>query len=156
MKRPIIIIIAILAVSFIFPLSNQDDREISEIEAQKHLIYKSEIRFESMIGFRPRSLSTGGCPTCQNCLKGNYLYRYETDNGLHEHEVLLCCVPINELLSDSFHCADSSLPLAFASIFGDSDYIKVRYCHLLHPTLTEPILIPVCIPAPLTASIGKN
>jgi hypothetical protein len=64
-----------------------------------------------------------------------------------DREVWLCCIPVAEILSESFRCADSPFPM----LFGSSDYAKVRYCSLAHPTATEPTYIPLCIPAPLRA-----
>ena len=111
-------------------------------------VYKDEVRLKRTIELRAINLPSGD-PNCHNCIEGNYIYRYETDNGLSGREVWLCCVPINELLRGSFNCADGFL-MSLIGI-GDEDYLKVRYCHLLHPTSSDPIYIPVCIPAPLVA-----
>jgi hypothetical protein len=108
--------------------------------------YVSKLELDHAIEFRPRQIPVGAA-TDHPCLRGDYTHVYETDNGIHGHEVWLCCVPINELLSDNFNCSDQ----LFLPIFGSEEYQKIRSCYLLHPTSSEIILIPVCIPAPLTA-----
>lgn len=82
-------------------------------------------------------------------MRGEYSHVYETEHGWTGHEVWLCCVPVNELLRDSFHCSNAALLSALGDSLGDADYLKVRYCTLLHPTSPDPVAIPVCIPAPL-------
>ena len=79
---------------------------------------------------------------------------YDTDQGQYgQREVFLCCVPADEILSDSFNCGSSTFPiLSIARILGgDSDYWKIRSCYLLHHIETEPTFILVCIPAPVSA-----
>ena len=114
----------------------------------KKRMYKDRLGLEKTIEFRPRRLPGGGAPNEHPCIQGNYYHRYETENGMHGYEVWLCCVPVNEVLSDSFGCDGSFLALPH---IGNSDYMKIRYCALLHPTETELTYIPVCIPAPLVA-----
>lgn len=109
-------------------------------------IYKTELRLERAIEFRPVRLPTGA-PTDHPCIRGDYYHVYETDEGCWGREVYLCCVPIEEILSDSFYCAGE----AFSLVCGGEDYRKIRNCYLQHPTELEPTFIPVCIPAPLTA-----
>ena len=82
------------------------------------------------------------------CVRGDYTHVYETSQGLSgDREVWLCCIPVDEILRDSFRCADSRFP----ALFGSSDYMRIRYCGLAHPTSREPRYIPICIPAPLQA-----
>jgi hypothetical protein len=107
---------------------------------------RSEIHLGRPFAFRPRQLPTGGDPASHACIRGDYIYRYET-SGLQGREVWLCCIPPEEILRESFHCADSLFP----ALFGNSDYTKIRYCSLLHPTASEVTYIPVCIPPPLQA-----
>ena len=108
--------------------------------------YSTELKLEHPIEFRPRRFSSGDSSD-HPCIRGDYYHVYDTDSGLHGREVWLCCVPIDEILSDSFDCAPSIYP----PYLGDSDYTKIRYCVLEHPTATEPTYIPVCLPAPLEA-----
>lgn len=115
-------------------------------------IYKKGMSLEKTIEFRPKQLATGGDVTDHPCIRGSYIHVYDTDQGQYgQREVWLCCVPVDEILSDSFDCGCSSFPtISMAGLLGgDSDYWKIRSCYLLHPTETEPTFIPVCIPAPL-------
>jgi hypothetical protein len=86
------------------------------------------------------------------CLpRGNYTHRDESTAGFSGWEVWLCCVSIEELARASFQCADESI----GSLFEDTLYMKVRFCSLLHPTSTDPTLIPVCVPAPVVAPVAR-
>ena len=114
--------------------------------------YKKAMSIEKTLEFRPRRLPSGGDATDHPCIRGSYIHVYDTDQGQYgQREVWLCCVPVDEILSESFDCGSSAFPtITLADLFGgSSDYWKVRSCHLLHPTETEPTFIPVCIPAPL-------
>ena len=113
--------------------------------------YTKGITIDKPIEFRPKRLATGGDPADHPCIQGSYYHVYDTNQGMYgQREVWLCCVPVNEILSDSFNCGGMTFPAS--KIFGgDADYWKIRSCHLLHPTETEPTFIPVCIPAPLQA-----
>lgn len=92
---------------------------------------------------------TGGFPSNERCMEGSYIYRHETDSPLYGREVWLCCVPVEELLRETFQCAGEILsPLFF---LGDADDLKIRYCYLYDAQSTELRLIPACIPAPLEA-----
>lgn len=125
--------------------------------------YKREFRIGRPIELRPLvareelPFKTSPFAANENCMEGNYDYVYETESGMHGHEVWLCCVPIDELLEDYFHCADTgvdaflSIPLLAYPQVSDQDYIKVRYCRLIDATSTELIYMPACIPAPLEA-----
>lgn len=91
---------------------------------------------------RPRELpAPSGAAGAHACVRGAYTHRWA-----HGSEVYLCCVPLPELLSPSFHCAPP-----FGALASGSDYSKVRFCHLQHPTSPEPRLLRVCILAPLQA-----
>jgi hypothetical protein len=110
--------------------------------------YKTEVSLGQTLAFFPRRFPADGDPASHACVRGDYTHVYETSQGFSgDREVWLCCLPVDEILSDSFRCADSLFP----ALFGDSDYTKIRYCSLAHPTSTEPRYIPVCIPAPLQA-----
>ena len=113
--------------------------------------YQQEVKLGRAIKFRPRPFSPGGQDrTNHACLQGNYSHRYATQEGGRSREVWLCCVPVEELLRDSFNCSDDTLMPAIYTVRG-ADYAKIRSCHLQHPTSTEPTFIPACIPAPLQA-----
>ena len=121
--------------------------------AERKRVYTKELNLEKGFEFRPGNLPTGA-PANHPCIRGSYIHIYDTDQGQYgQREVFLCCVPVDEILSDSFNCGSSAFPsLSIASILGgDSDYWKIRSCYLLHPTETEPTFIPVCIPAPVSA-----
>ncbi len=122
--------------------------------------YKKEVQLGRAIEFRPIRISRGDLAD-HACIRGDYMHVYETESGWSSSpgrpEVWLCCVPIDALLSDQFHCADTLLTSILTSIYGgDSDYLKVRFCSLLHPTEIEPVYIRVCIPAPLVAPVDMN
>jgi hypothetical protein len=86
--------------------------------------------------------------TSHACIRGDCTHIYERSQGIGgEREVRLCCIPIDEIPKVSFRCANSWFP----ALFGSSDYTKIRYCSLVHPTLTEPRYIPICIPPALQA-----
>jgi hypothetical protein len=108
--------------------------------------FKDKLEVGKTLEFRPRNLPKGA-PTDHDCIKGNYYHRV----GFSGHEVWLCCVAIEELARDSFQCADESI----ASLFADTLYMKVQFCSLLHPTSSEPRLIPICVPAPIVAPIDR-
>jgi hypothetical protein len=110
--------------------------------------FKTEVSLGQTLALFPRRFPADGDPESHACIRGNYTHVYETSQGFSgEREVWLCCVPVDEILSGSFRCADSPFP----ALFGDTDYTKIRYCSLAHPTSSEPRYIPVCIPAPLEA-----
>lgn len=83
----------------------------------------------------------------QNCLSGRYIHRYQVSSGVHAGDVWLCCIPINELLRDSFRCGGRQVP----SHFGNAADQKIQTCSLLNPKSTSVEYIPACIPAPLKA-----
>ena len=110
--------------------------------------YKSEVSLGRTLAFLPGRFPADGDPASHACVRGDYTHVYETSRGLSaDPEVWLCCIPVDEILRDSFRCADSLLP----ALFGATDDTKIRYCSLADPTSTEPQHIPVCIPAPLQA-----
>jgi hypothetical protein len=106
---------------------------------------RSQIQLDRPLEFRPRRVLRGDVGS-HACLSGSYSYPYEAA-GITGREVWLCCIPVDEILRESFQCAGGTLPRPF----GSPEYIKIRYCSLLHPTASEPTYIPVCIPAPLQA-----
>jgi hypothetical protein len=108
-------------------------------------IYLREIQLDRALEFRPRRMPSGDVGG-NACLRGSYTHAYET-TGMTGREVWLCCIPADEILKDTFQCAGGTLP----GRFGSPEYIKIRYCSLLHPTASEPTYVPVCIPAPLQA-----
>ena len=114
--------------------------------------YTRELSLGKTIEFRPRRLPTGGATSNHPCIQGSYNHVYETDYGQYgQREVWLCCVPVDEILRESFNCGESALSSIYQVLGGgDSDYWKIRSCYLQHPTATEPTFIPVCIPAPLS------
>jgi hypothetical protein len=78
-------------------------------------------------------------------------------SGVNAGDAWLCCVPIDELLRDSFRCGGISL-----QIFGSAADQKVRFCSLLvnkppeggradAPETKEVQYIPACIPSPVRA-----
>ena len=113
-------------------------------------VFQDKIEVGRTLEFRPRRFPTGA-PTDHACLRGNYTHRYESTAGFSGREVWLCCVPIEELAREAFQCADESI----GRLFEDTLYMKVRFCSLLHPTSTDPTLIPVCVPAPVVAPISR-
>ncbi len=82
------------------------------------------------------------------CLRGSYYHRFETTGEGRNREVLLCCVPVEELLKDSFPCSTEIPMFAIYNIQGH-DYAKLRSCYLQHPTSPKTTFLPVCVPAPL-------
>lgn len=111
--------------------------------------YRTSIELGQPLLVRPHRLPQASGSGGHACLQGRYTHVYRTDSGWHgQPEVWLCCVPIEELLSDSFDCAASPFPPLFS---GGEGYLKVRFCTLLDPTSTVPRYIPVCVPAPLQA-----
>lgn len=123
------------------------DPEPGAVERPKVFAHRLELgqRFELIAApFR-----TGGFPSNERCMEGSYIYRHETNSPQYGREVWLCCVPVEELLRESFQCAGEILaPLFF---LGDADLLKIRYCYLYDAQSTELRLIPACIPAPLEA-----
>ena len=110
--------------------------------------YRTEVSLGRTLALTPRRLPANGDPASHACVRGDYTHVYQTSQGMSgDREVWLCCIPVEEILSNSFRCADSPFP----ALFGGTDDAKIRYCSLAHPTSTEPSYIPVCIPAPLQA-----
>ena len=112
MKR-LTVIILIVALSA-FALTNC----VSGTE-KKDNIYQEKIRLEQPIEFRPKRFPIGGNPNDHDCIRGDYHHVYKTDTGMHGQEVWLCCVPVDEILSDSFQCGGSHLMLP---LYRDPDY----------------------------------
>ncbi len=91
-------------------------------------------------------------------MEGAYTHVYEMQSALYGSEVWLCCVPVDELLRESFWCAggleESEGTLIVPSVLGhlgSADDLKIRYCMLYDATAEEQVLIPACIEAPLEA-----
>jgi hypothetical protein len=120
------------------------DRKRSTRVAQKTAERARKVELGRPFEIRPMRVPRGDVMG-HSCLRGTYIHQYRTSG-----EVWLCCIPVNEILSESFQCAGARL-----SLLGSSDYMKIRYCSLLHPTASEPTFIPVCIPAPVQAPIGR-
>ncbi len=108
--------------------------------------YMKAVNVGHAIEYRAIPYRPTGAPTDHPCLNGSYYHVYETDSGLHGREAWLCCIPLDELFSESFDCDGSFLAPLLG--IGDEDYLKVRTCHLQHPTSLEEVFVPVCIPAP--------
>jgi hypothetical protein len=108
--------------------------------------FASEVRLGAPLTIRPGSFASGA-QAWQGCLEGNYIYPYRISSGVHAGDVWLCCVPIDELLRETFQCGGLQRP----SIFGSAADQKVQTCLLLNPVSAEPEFCPACIPAPLTA-----
>lgn len=126
------------------------DRKHSIRVAQKTAERTKKVQLGRPLEFRPIRVPSGDV-TDHPCLRGNYIHQYRT-SGMTGDEVWLCCIPVNEILSDSFQCAGARFSLSLVS----SDYMKIRYCSLLSPTASEPTFIPVCIPAPVQAPRGRK
>ena len=99
---------------------------------------------------RPRGM--GHVP----CLEGSYFHRYEHQRGSRNEEVWLCCVPIEELLKDSFKCQEERTILPGNALIGGKDYQKVRSCYFMDPKSSKKKSIPACIPAPITLEDVKQ
>ncbi len=126
------LIITVLLATFI--LSNRS----------REPVFVTEIHLGSALSVAPVTQNTR---SVDSCLTGDYFHPYETSGGMYGQEVWLCCVPPEEILKDSFHCADSIFN--HLSIFGSKEAGKIRFCSLVHPTSAELTYIPLCIPAPL-------
>lgn len=124
------------------------DRKRSARAAQKTAESARNVQLGRPFEVRPMRVPRGDV-TGHPCLRGSYIHQYRT-SGVTGAEVWLCCIPVNEILSESFQCAGR-----FSLSLVSSDYMKIRYCSLLHPTASDPTFIPVCIPAPVQAPIGR-
>ena len=107
-------------------------------------VFENEFRAKGPITIVPAGATA---QARQFCLDSNYIYRYQVAQGVHAGDVWLCCIPINELLRDSFRCGGFQLPIHFGSTADQ----KVQTCSLLNPTSTSVEYVPACIPAPLKA-----
>jgi hypothetical protein len=138
------IAILLLAQTVVVSSCNLSDGQ----EGRPQKTHESEVSLGRTLALLPGRFPADGDPADHACVRGDYTHVYETDQGLSgDPEVWLCCLPVDEILRDSFRCADSFL----LALFGDADDAKIRYCSLAHPTSREPEYIPVCIPAPLQA-----
>jgi hypothetical protein len=114
--------------------------------AAKGVQFAREVRLGKPLAMRPAST---GAQAWEGCLQGHYRHRYEISSGIYAGEVWLCCVPLDELLRDSFNCGGLQLP----AVFGSEADQKVQACTLVDATSAEPRVVPACIRAPLTAPI---
>jgi hypothetical protein len=110
--------------------------------------YRSEVSLGQPLRVRPAAFRTGGFPSNEKCMRGEYTYPHETQSGPRGREAWLCCVPPRELLRDSFSCAPSA---AAGLLGGEPSYLKVRYCLLYDALSPTESLMPACIAAPLRA-----
>jgi len=112
----------------------------------------AEVRLGRPLTIRPGTFPAPlGDPRSHACLQGNYIYPYRISSGVHAGEVWVCCVPINELLQATFQCGDPQSLQRPLSVFGSAADQKVQTCSLVNPLSSEREVIPVCVPAPLTA-----
>ncbi|HEX3035272.1 MAG TPA: hypothetical protein VHT73_09080 [Thermodesulfobacteriota bacterium] len=120
------------------------------LTAKPERIYQAELRLGNPLSVGVVPFRTGGFPSNENCMNGNYIYPYEIKSGFRTGEIWLCCIPINELLSNSFSCTDGVLIIGTYN-YGSPDDLKVQYCALYDAQSTELRYTPACIPAPLKA-----
>ena len=113
-------------------------------------IYQTEVRLGEPISIGAAPFRTGGFPANENCMSGNYVHNHTITSGLRAGEVWLCCVPVNELLRESFSCAAGALVIGPYG-YGNADDLKVQFCNLYDALSTELRYTPACIPAPLVA-----
>jgi hypothetical protein len=107
--------------------------------------YRKEVRFDRPLVIRP---GAAGAQAAEGCMNGSYLHRYTITSGINAGEVWLCCVPIAELLRDSFRCG-GIMPV----YLGTPADAKVQTCSLVNATSPTGGYIPACIQAPYEASI---
>ena len=67
---------------------------------------RSEIQLGGPLEFRPRRVPSGDVGS-HACLSGSYTYPYETA-GITGREVWLCCIPVDEILSESRFSAQAA------------------------------------------------
>ena len=116
---------------------------------QREPVVREELQLNQPLRIAGAPFRTGGFPANADCMKGSYRHAYEITSGPHAGDQWLCCIPLNELLRDSFSCADGALMLR--PYVGNADDLKVQYCVLYDATSTEVRFTPACIPAPLVA-----
>jgi hypothetical protein len=107
----------------------------------KQRISLEEFRTEKSVAI---ASAASGAQANQNCLNSTYIYHYQISSGVNVGEVWLCCIPIDELLRDSFRCNGVDLPVRS----GSGADQKVQTCRLLNPTSTGLQYTVACIPAP--------
>ena len=107
-----------------------------------------KVKFGRTVEVVPGSLSgSGHAQAWQGCMEGRYFYDYRITAGVNAGDAWICCVPVNELLRDSFGCGMS----ANIASYGTANDRKVQTCLLLDAVSTTLRYIPACIPASLTA-----
>jgi hypothetical protein len=109
--------------------------------------FTNEVRLGESLATMPGQFPAGAV-AWTGCLEGNYHHLYQISSGFRAGDVYLCCVPIDELLRQSFDCG-SIFPRPW--FFGSPADQKVQTCTLLDPVSEELRLIPACIPAPTEA-----
>ena len=91
-------------------------------DGQGERTYRTEVSLGRTLAFTPRRLPTNGDPASHACVRGDYSHIYQTSQGMSgDREVWLCCIPVEEILSDSFRCADSPFP----ALFGGTEYATI-------------------------------
>jgi hypothetical protein len=111
-------------------------------------LYRESLRLGQPLRIGLVPFRTGGFPANEQCMEGNYTHPYRITSGLRAGDVWLCCVPVNELLRESFACADGILAISLYG-YGSPEDLKVQYCSLYDAQSTELRYTPACIPAPL-------
>lgn len=113
--------------------------------------FAGEVRLGERLATTPGRFAAGA-QAWQGCLDGNYFYPYRISSGRRAGDVWLCCVPIDELLRESFDCGGfSTFPY-----FGSAADQKVQTCSLVDPVSEEARFLPACIPAPLEAPLDMS
>src|SRR4029434_1407027 len=78
--------------------------------AARERAYRTDLKLGKPLEFRPRYPFPKGDVGSNACLQGNYNHVYRTNDGQYgQSEVWLCCVPVAEILKESFPCG-SALP----------------------------------------------
>jgi hypothetical protein len=91
--------------------------------AAREPVYKTNLNLEKPFEFRPRRPPSGDTAS-HACLTGDYHHVYRTDNGQYgRSEVWLCCVPVAEILKDSFNCGSSAFPSTSLSFYYGPDWL---------------------------------
>ena len=113
--RNLALAMCILAPAAVLSSCNLSDGQ----DGRPERTFKTEVSLGETLAFFPRRFPADGDPASHACVRGDYTHVYETSQGLGgDREVWLCCIPVDEILSDSFRCADSLFP----ALFGDTDY----------------------------------
>jgi hypothetical protein len=126
-----------------------------------------ELNLGRGLAISPAPLSEGGgARAWEGCLKGHYRHAYRMSSGVNAGAAYLCCVPIDELLRDSFSCGgiiSGGIGISMYTFGSEADQ-KVRFCSLLvnkppergradAPETKDFQYIPACIPSPVRAPV---